>query len=322
MTLGCTRLARPPPPLASASVSASYAQAVVAIAVARGADHSRLVAAAGIAPGAAAGPDARVAMADFKALMRAAALVTDDRAFGLHFGAQSQFHEISVVGMISHAAATMAEAFAQMNRYARLAVEVEGHADGPRFAIVERDGETWIEDRTRNPLDFPELIESTVARFIWTTKRFLGDAPFAKRVCFAHRPVAASDDYADILGVPVAFDCRWNAIAIHPSWLDLPLPFSNRYVFGVFIDRAEALLAEWAANTSVRGRLESALLPILHAGAPDMGHLAATLGMGRSTLYRRLRAEGAGFEAVLDALRHRSRQLAVATKTAHAADFC
>lgn len=49
----------------------------------------------------------------------------------------------------------MGEAFAQVNRYARLAVEVDGHQTYERFAIVRRDGETWIEDCRRNPGSSP-----------------------------------------------------------------------------------------------------------------------------------------------------------------------
>ncbi len=289
--------------VAGTSVSAGYAQAIVDFAVARGADRAALVARAGVDPALAAGPDARVPFEGFKALMRGAGVVTGDPAFALHFGAESLFHDISIVGMISHAAATMAEAFEQMNRYARLAIEVDGHDAGPRFAIVRHDGETWIEDRTRN--DFPELIESTFARFIWTTSRFLGDVPFAKAICFTHPEPSYSAEHARLLGVPVAFGSRWNAIAIHESWLALPLPYSNRYVFGVFIDRADALLAEMQRNVSLAGQVESAVLAVLHTGEFDMGGIAASLGMGRSTLYRRLRAEGARYDAVVDALRHR-----------------
>jgi len=291
--------------VAGTSVSAGYAQAVVAMAVARGGDRARLVELAGIDPALAAGPDTRVPFDGFKALLRAAVTVTGDPAFALHFGAESQFHEISIVGMISHAAATMAEAFEQMNRYARLAVEVDGHESGDRFAIVRRDGETWIEDRTRNACDFPELVESTFARFIWTTSRFLGPVPFAKTICFMHPEPPYSAEHARLLGVAVRFGCDWNAIAIHESWLALPLPFPNRYVFGVFIDRADALMAEMQRNTSLRGHVESAVLAVLHTGKIEMAAIAAQLGMGRSTLYRRLLAEGAHFETIVDALRHR-----------------
>lgn len=291
--------------MAGISVSAGYAQALVDFAIARGAGRAALLALAGVDPALAGGADARLSFAGFKALMRAAAEITGDPAFAAHFGAESQFHEISIVGMISHSAATMAEAFEQMNRYARLVVEVEGHDAGDRFAIVRRDGETWMEDRTRNPDDFPELIESTFARFVWTTRRFLGPVPFARSVWFTRQQPAHAAEIARVLGVPLRFGADRNAIAIHETWLSLPLPFSNRYVFGVFIDRADGLLAEMQRNVTMRGRVESALLAVLHKGPVAMTAIAATLGMGKSTLYRRLRAEGECFDTIVDDLRHR-----------------
>jgi AraC-like DNA-binding protein len=287
------------------SVSAGYARAIVDVAVARGADRAALVALAGHDPAAASGPDDRVAFPHFKALMRAAATTTGDPAFPLHFGAESRFDDISIVGLITHAATTMAEAFAEMNRFARLAVEVEGHDSGDRFVIVKRDGETWIEDRHRNPNDFPELSESTFARFIWTTARGLGPVPFARAVHFTHTAPPHSAAHARILGVPVTFGSDRNAIAVDDGWLSLPLPRANRYVFGLLIDHAEGLLAAMAANASVRGQVETAVLAVLHTGRFGMATIAGRLGMGRSTLYRRLHAEGATYDGVVDALRHR-----------------
>jgi AraC-like DNA-binding protein len=291
--------------MAETSVSAGYAQAIIDIAVAHGADAGGVAALAGYDRAAVAGPDDRVPFSMFKALMRAAAVATGDPAFALHFGAESRFNDISIVGLITHAAATMGEAFAQMNRFARLAVEVDGHDSGDRFVIVERDGETWMEDRRRNPNDFPELTESTFARFIWNTARGFPDAPFAKFVCFTHAEPAHSADHASILGVPVRFGCDRNAIAIDPSWLSLRLPGSNRYVFGLFIDRAEALMTEMASNRTWRGKVETALLARLHSGDLGMEEIAASLGLSKTSLYRRLADEGCGFDEVLDALRHR-----------------
>jgi AraC-like DNA-binding protein len=291
--------------MAETTVSAGYAQAVIEIAVAHGADAAAVAALAGFDPAAISGPDDRVPFATFKALMRAAATVTGDPAFALHFGAESRFNDISIVGLIAHAAATMGEAFAQMNRFARLAVEVDGHESGNRFAIVEADGETWIEDRRRNPNDFPELTESTFARFVWNTARAFPDAPFARLACFTHTAPAHNAAHQRILGVPVRFGADRNALAIDPSWLALRLPNSNRYVFGIFIDRAEALMADMRNNQSWRGRVETALLAQLHRGSPQMEAVAAGLGVSRASLYRRLAEEGCRFEAVLDALRHR-----------------
>ena len=287
------------------TVSAGYAKAVVELAVARGADARRLAELSGFNLEICGNPDDRVPSAIFKALMRTAASLCDTPGFALHFGAESRFQDISIVGLIAHASSNMAEAFDQMNRFARLAIEVEGHDTGDRFAIVRKDGRVWVEDRRRNPNDFPELSESTFARFIWNTARNMGDVPFAKHVCFTHPEPAYSTEHARILKVAVTFDCEWNAIEIHESWLSLPLPHSNRYVFGLFTDRGEQLLEELLEAKSLRSKVEAALIGLLHTGNLGMAHIGQQLGLSPTTLYRKLKAEGATYDGLVDQLRHR-----------------
>lgn len=57
--------------------------------------------------------------------------------------------------------------------------------------------------------------------------------------------------------------------------------------------------------TPLRDRVERELEPLLDAGQPRIEDIAGALGYSRQTLYRRLKAEGATFEEVLDELRHR-----------------
>jgi len=78
-----------------------------------------------------------------------------------------------------------------------------------------------------------------------------------------------------------------------------------RYVFGVLSERADALLKELESSKTVRGRVESLLLPVLHKGDISMDAIAAKLAVSRQTLFRKLKAEGTTFEKVLDELRHR-----------------
>ncbi|QMW24639.1 AraC family transcriptional regulator ligand-binding domain-containing protein [Sandaracinobacteroides saxicola] len=286
------------------TVSAGYAAAVIDVAVARGADRGALLRLVCHDP-ADNGPDARVPFGQFKALMQGAVRLCDDPAFGLHFGAESVFRDISIVGLIAHASATMAEAFAQMNRYSRLAIEVPGHGATGRFALVRFDGELWIEDCRPDAGDFPELTEATLARFISNTRRFMPDVPFAKAACVRHARPAHAAAYDAILRVPVRFGAGRNAIAIHESWLSVPIPNANRYVFGLFSERAQALMDALLQAQTVRGRVEAAILPLLHSGDIPMPRIAALMGRSRTSLYRDLKAEGVTFDALVDALRHR-----------------
>ncbi len=310
------------------TVSAGYARALVDVAAARGAAAAKLLRKAGVISAALDDPDARVAFDDFKALMRAAIALTGDPAFALHFGRASRFQEMSIVGLIAHASTTMGEAFEQTNRYARLVVEVDGHDTGPRFALARRPDGVWIEDRRLNPNDFPELTESTWARFVGDVARNFPDRPpYVKAVHVTHPRPAHADAYQAFLKAPVTFDSDRNALLIDESWLAIRIGPANRYVFGLFAEKADALLKSLEGQGTMRGRIEALLIPLLHTGPIGMEEIARRLALSRATLYRHLKAEGISFESLIDDLRHRmaldylgSRKVSVA-ETAYLVGF-
>ena len=78
-------------------------------------------------------------------------------------GVAAPFDELSIVGLIAHAARNMGEALEQTNLYARAVVEIDGHEAGARFAIVRRADGVWIEGRRRNPNSFSEPSASSRA---------------------------------------------------------------------------------------------------------------------------------------------------------------
>jgi AraC-like DNA-binding protein len=288
------------------TVSAGYVRSFLKLAASKGAAEAELLRDVGLTPEQLAAPDARLAFADFVRLMRAAKTACHDPALALHFGASSPFNEVSIVGLIAFAARTMGEAFQQLNRYSRLVVEVEGHDEAGRFAIVRREDGVWLEDRRRNPDDFPELTESTWVRFVHERARFFPSRePYVLEVHVTHVRPAHADAYKDYFDMPVIFSSTWNALKIRESWLDEPTGNSDRYVFGVFNAHAEALLKSLMTEKSVKGQIEATLIPILHTGAVSIEDIARKLGFSRATLQRRLQAEGVTYESVLDGLRQR-----------------
>jgi AraC-like DNA-binding protein len=78
-----------------------------------------------------------------------------------------------------------------------------------------------------------------------------------------------------------------------------------RYAFGVLSERAEALLKSLENSKTMRGRVESAMIPVLHTGELSIDGVAGKMGLSRQTLYRKLKEEGTTFEKLLDDLRHR-----------------
>jgi len=284
------------------TVGAGLARGLVAIAVRKGANADELARRAGVSLADLEDQDNRIAMPNYIALMRAAKELTGDPALALHYGEEVDLGELSIAGLIMNAAPTMGEAFTQMNRFGGLAIEVE--SPGKRFMMHADARGVWLVDTRANPNAFPELTEVTFARQTCGPRRFLKQ-PHVLEVHVTHPAPAHRLEYDRIFCCPVVFGSEWNALRLHPDVAAMRVALHPRYVFGVLSEKAEVLLKELENAKSTRGRVESLLMPILHTGDIGMDAIAATMAVSRQTLFRRLKAEDATFERVLDDLRHR-----------------
>lgn len=291
--------------MARSTVSAGYVRSLADYAVGRGADRGALLAAAGLREADITDMDRRVPHDRYAALMRAAKAQTGDPALALHWSEDVNLSEVSVVGLLGYASRNMMEAFGQLQRYARLVVEVDLAADAPaRFAHVQAHGGLWIVDNRADPDALFEHTETAFARMVCGTRRF-GTTPFALELHVTHADPGYAAEYERILGAPVRFGQAWNAMRIDPAWTQLPIQLQPPYVFGILARHADALMEALRSARTVRGQVESLLMPRLHTGEAGVDEIAGRLAMSRQTLYRRLREEGASFAGVLDDLRRR-----------------
>ena len=287
------------------TIAAGFARALFDLAVSRGADRQRLAELSGLDPDDLADQDRRVPLAAYKALMRAGQTLARDPALALHFGEAFGIDELSIVGLIGHAAPSMGDALTQLNRYGRLAADLGERAAGDGLVLSRRGGHLWLIDTRTSPADFPEFVESGFARMVCAARR-AGQVGLVEAVHFTHAAPAYRDAYERVFQVPVVFEADHNALRMaDDAWLALTGRHPSPYVHDVLSERAEGLLQALEATTTLRDRVERLLAPALPAGGAAMDDVAAALGLSRQTLHRRLKAEGATFAQVLDRLRHR-----------------
>lgn len=255
-----------------------------------------------IAPADLADADGRLPFDRYVALMRAGQDLCGDPALSLRFGEAVDVTEISV-GCSIGGATTMDAAVAQINRYARLGVDVECVGNGDRLQLSQRGGQLWVIDCRRNPNDFPELTESTFARMVCSTRRVMGDA-MLEEVHFTHAEPAYRAEYDRIFRVPLVFGSDKNALRLDSRLSSvLKPPPSSSYISAVLRDHAESLLARLDSERTVRARVERVLMPMLEGGRAGVEAVCREMGLSRQTLFRRLKAEGVTYEKVLDDLR-------------------
>ncbi|MCR5877233.1 AraC family transcriptional regulator [Phenylobacterium sp. J367] len=284
---------------------AGIVRGLLKFAVSRGASQAALAEASGIDPADLEDPDRRVPFGDYVRLMHAAKRLTGDPALALRYAQHVDFSEISVVGLLANASRDMTEALAQMNRYGRIAVEVDGVGPAADRFVLRREADgSWLIDQRQNPNLFPELTETTFGRMAWGPRQF-GVTGFVQAVQVTHPDPGYPEVYQEIFGAPVTFDAPRNALRLNPAFEHHPVRAMPVYVFGVLSERAQALLSRLETSDTIRGRVEALLMPVLHRGEASMDAVAGHLGVSRQTLFRKLKAEGVTFEKVFDDLRHR-----------------
>ena len=282
-------------------VAAGLVRGLVDYAAGRGADRAGLLQAAGAVEVSLDGPDARAPLEAYLRLISAARIALDDPALPLRWAEAVGMAELSVVGLVMEASATMGEAFAQMQRYGRLAMDPDGSGASP-FALV-RDGDGLrIEDRRLDPA-LADLVDIAFVRLTCGPRRFLPQ-PHVLRVELARDDVGLQAEYARIFACPVAFGAPRNALHLHPDTAGWPVA-RNGFLKALLEQHADARLSELDSRTSWRRRVEAVLMEALPAGSTSIDRVAARLGFSRQTLFRRLKAEGVTYEEVLNRLRER-----------------
>ena len=291
--------------MAESTVAAGFARALLDLAVSKGASRQLLLERAQIDPDAVLDQDDRIPLASYLALMNAGADLCNEPALALQFGEAYSATELSIVGLICKAAKDMAEAFVQTNRYARLMIDADEAQTTDWFELVRNEDGTWLKLTSSIYVEHPRLTEAAFARCIHAVARDFSDVPYAKEVHFTHEEPSYRAEFDRVFNVPVVFNSDKNALLIDETFMSLKLSSSNRYVFGVLSKHADALLDRLERSKTVRGQVESLLVPILHTGDVSMELIARKMGLSRQTLYRRLKAEGMSYGSLLDELRHK-----------------
>jgi len=292
------------------TIATGFASAFLEFAVARGADRQRLIEQSRLRPQDLTERDNRLPLATYLALMKAGIKLCDEPALALLFGAEVSLSDISIVGLVGNAA-TAEEGLRQVNRYASLAIDGGDGETAHRFEFVPEDGQVWVRFRSTLFAHNPLLTESAFARCVCDGRKVAAATggvtqwPSPKAIRFTHAEPSYRREYDRIFGVRLEFRSSMNAILFGEELLSVRMPPQNQYLFGLLRERAEVLLEKLEQSKSMRGRVESLLIPILAAGEANIETIARTLGLGRQTLFRKLKSEGITFEQVLDELRHK-----------------
>lgn len=284
------------------SVSASLAKGLLDFAARNSVSRDEVLARIGIGEDVLDQPDARIGLDTYQSLVTSVQQVSRDPAIALRWAASVDMSELSIVGLIMNSSPTMGEAFRQLQRYSRLALETRAPSASPAYQLEAKPTGLWMVVQREPNLDFPELAEMSFARLTCGPRRFL-DRPHVLEVHFAHKDPGYSDVHKEIFSCPVLFDRDRNALRIHPDTASWPVATQPDYVLGILTDHADRLLKKIVEPNSVSEQVTSHLATLIHTGDATAESAAHALGMSRQTLYRRLKVEGTSFRELIETLR-------------------
>ncbi|MGZ7078930.1 MAG: AraC family transcriptional regulator ligand-binding domain-containing protein [Thermoanaerobaculia bacterium] len=272
------------------TASAIAARALMDFAVSKGCSLAVLTARSGIKVNELRDAEGRIPFARYVALMRAGKELCNDPAFALHFGESAEGSEATLACMMGLFSPTIAESLAH-----------DDDLSNERLRMIRKGDEVWFID-TRDD-DFPEGAESSYARTVCMARLLFPGAEYVKAVHFRHAEPPYRAEYDRIFRMPIVFGSDCNALVVAAAWMDQMPRAQPPHVLEIVKARAETLRQRVESANSTRGRVEMLLTSGLHTGDMSIDAVAGTMGMGRHTLFRKLRSEGVTFKQVLNEVR-------------------
>jgi AraC-like DNA-binding protein len=249
---------------------------------------------------AAAAVDAHVLRADYAwidvgeldRLIRVALELTQDSAFGLHWGERSSALQFDLASLVMGAAPTLREGVSSLLPFQ----EILG--DRPEFLFVERAGRARF---VFEPLAISDDVRRVRAELAVTGFWRLLDTvmPHERWAYFAHARPSHGAEYTRLFGPQLRFDQRFSGIVFPAALLDKPLLLRNASTYRALSEQANQVRSRVLAESSLRERIKQQLLRSLPE-ALEMQAAASAVGISERSLRRRLEDEGSSYSQLID----------------------
>lgn len=261
-----------------------------------GLDMGEVVAALDLDPDHLDDSDRRVPRTVLYRLWELMVAATGDDALGLHVAAATQPGAFAVLDYAMRNAPTLGDAYRQMARYSHVL------HDGVDIVLeVDRDS-AWI--RYREPAGSPrQIAEWIVATWLVVGRQISGEDWAPELVAFQHRAPETTAEHRALFRSPVDFDGGHNELRFAAALLERPAEAADPMLFSVVSRYADSLLTALPTVETTADAVRQVVAELLRGGDPTLKSVARRLDVAPRTLQRRLRAEGASFQGVLDDVR-------------------
>jgi AraC-like DNA-binding protein len=231
------------------------------------------------------------------ALHRAIFEVSGDPAIGLKLGTEQRIERYDPIAIAALYTRSFRDALQRMARYKQLTCPEE-------IKIAERGNECAVQFRWLLA-DYPEPAPLVDACFAWIVAiggRGTGRTVHPKRIEF-QRPESNRKMYESHFQCPVKFSARHNVLVFNKADIDQPFLTHNADLLALVAPQLEAELSQQLAQKTLSEQVKGILKKLLAGQRPTLEDVARELRLSTRTLQRRLTAERAKFQQLMEEAR-------------------
>lgn len=241
--------------------------------------------------------DGRLSGAQFNALIELCAQRSNNPLFGVHFGLRQGTQSLGTLLFAMRSSATVGEALNLLTRYFHI------HSDGALVQLERQAGSALLlYDVTDGTLiSVRQTVELAMSIASCLLRELLGHAWQPKALLLRHSASTNRLAYRALLGVAPRFDSPVNAWVFDESLLALPLGATDARYQQLALQHIDELAR--VTLEEVPSYLQKRLRNELTHGPVTLRDMAEYMMISPRTLQRYLRAQGTGFQELLDQTR-------------------
>ncbi len=231
------------------------------------------------------------------ALYRGVGQASRDPAIGLKLGTELRVERYDPIAIAAVSARSFRDALSRLARYKQLTCPEE-------LRVAERGDECRVQFRwlLAQETEPPVLVDVCFAWVVGIARRGSGGLVNPKRLEL-RGATGNRELYEAHFGCPVKLDARQNTIVFGKADLDRPFLTHNADLFAAVAPQLEAELKQALASKAIGEQVKGILKPLLAGRRPGIEDVARELRLSRRTLQRRLAADGATFQQLIQEAR-------------------
>jgi AraC-like DNA-binding protein len=231
------------------------------------------------------------------ALHRSIFEVSGDPAIGLKLGTEERIERYDPIAIAALYTRSFRDALQRMARYKQLTCPEE-------INIAEHGNECavqflWLLADHAEPAP---LVDLCFAWIVAIGRRGTGRTVHPKRVEF-QRPESHREMYESHFQCPVKFGSRHNVLVFNTADVDQPFLTHNADLLALVAPQLEAELSQQLAQKTLKEQVKGILKKLLAGQRPTLQDVARELHLSTRTLQRRLTAERAKFQLLMEEAR-------------------